>query len=238
MRRRAAVLVAIAVVLSGCSAAAAPTTTEDLTQAFAVEYAASARRALEGTRFAGEGDVWLVALVVDACDRLEPGADGDAVLTAAIAEAAGQVPPGSGPDDRILTEVVLAGVAASCRSRVLAATTTTIPVPDPNDGYLLVVGPVADEAGIFVHPDVLLEAGRGVCTMLADGEGPGQAVLFAAEVLLGVRVADLTELEEADGVFASDGLVLGSVLAAASTHFCPEFADSVTAYITEIGAGE
>jgi len=236
MRGSAAFLAAV-LVGGGCGGVASPTTTADLTEAYATEYAVSARRALQDTRFAAQGDEWLIDLVVGACDRLEPGVDGDGVLAGIIARAAAEVPPGSGPDDVFLTEVVAAGVAAVCDDRVLAATTTTIRVPDPEDDYLLTIGTIADEAGIFVHPDVLLEAGRGVCTVLADGGGTDDAVLFAAEVVLGVRVSSLAELEGADGVIASDGLVLGSLLAAAATHLCPEHADAVAAGVAGIGAG-
>ncbi len=236
MRHRViAVVAAAAVVAVACGGGDATTTTAAASEPAATEYAISARRALEGTRFEDRSDSWLAGVVLDGCGSLVTGGDGDAALAGVIAATLAGIPPPNPIEDRILAEVVLAGVGSVCPDRVLGAITTTIAPADPVDDYLVAVGAVADEAGVFVHPDVLVDAGRSACAALEAGRGPEAALLASAEVVYGVRVDAVSELEESEGLVAADGIVLGTVLAGAVSSFCPGFADAVLGYVAVIG---
>jgi hypothetical protein len=233
--KRAAVLsLAAAVAAFGCSAPAPPADGAD--RLAAAEYARTARRALETTRFGALGDGWLVDLVIEACEALRPSAGGDAaVLEVVDAAAAGVVPPAGAPapgdaaEDRILLEVVATGMATVCPEEVIAA--TTVPAAGPEDRYLLVVGTAADEAGMAPGSGLLLDSGRAVCRAMGSGAGPEGGVLAAAAALFGVEAAGLGELEADPRVGVAGGRVLGTLLASAAAYLCPEHGEEVAAYV-------
>lgn len=238
-RRARTALITAAVLLGGACGGSEPTTTTvDASEARAEEYALSARRALADTRFEALGDGWLIDLVLEGCERLAAGGDAAVELTALALGAAAGVPPAEATEDEILAEVLVAGVADVCPEALASATTTTVPDVDPEDDYLRVVGPIADEAGLSVLPGTLVAAGRAVCDALDAGVGPEQGVLDAAEIVLGVSVADIADLEDQEGVVAADGAVLGSVLGAAAAFLCPDHADTVMSYVAVLEARE
>jgi hypothetical protein len=219
-----------------CGGTDATTTTAAASEVRAEEFAASARRALAGTRFESLGDRWLVDLVIEGCGELQAGEDGPATLAALALSAAAEVPPPDPVEDRILAEVLAAGVVDVCPDAFAAATTTTVTQADPEAAYLRVVGPFADDAELGLSSDVLVEAGRSVCEAVDGGDEPEQGVLAAAEVLFGIAADDLEALGEEGSLAASDGAILGSVLGAAASHLCPEHADTVVSYIAVLEA--
>ena len=227
MRRTAALLLAAVAVAAACSEAGPPASAAD--RLAAAEYARTARRALETTRFGGLGDRWLVDLVADACDALGPATDGDAAVASIVAGAAAAVGPGDAADDRILLEVVTTGMAAACPEAVLAATTG--PAAGPEDRYLLAVGIAADEAGMAPGSALLLESGRAACRAMDGGADPERGVLDAAALLFGVEAAGLGDLEADPGIGIAGGRVLGTLLASAAAFLCPEHAERVAAYV-------
>jgi hypothetical protein len=228
VRRAAALLLAAAVAASGCGEAAPPPSTAD--RLAAAEYARTARRALETTRFGALGDGWLVDLVVDACGVLRPAADGDAEVLETVGAAAAGVVPGDAAEDPILLEVVATGMAAVCPEAVIAA--TTIPAAGPEDRYLVVVGTAADEAGMAPGSALLLDSGRAVCRAMDGGAGPERGVLDAAVLLFGVEAGDLGELEADPRVGLAGGRVLGTLLASAAGFLCPQHGERVAAYVS------
>jgi hypothetical protein len=238
MRRGLCAAVGVALVAAACGGSGAETTTPTVpSEIRAEEFAVSARRALADTRFEVLGDRWLVELILNGCGRLQPGTDGAAALAALALGTAAGLPPADTTEDRILVEVLAAGVVDVCPEAFAAATTTTVTERDPEDDYLVVVGPIADEAGLSVLPGVLLDAGGAVCEALDRGDGPERGVLDAAGILFGIAADELGDLEEQGPLAASDGAVLGSVLAAAASYLCPQHADTVVSYISVLEAG-
>jgi hypothetical protein len=225
VRRVAGLLLAAAVAVSACASAPPPPGAAD--RLIAAEYARTARRALETTRFGTMGDAWLVDLVLEACGVLGPGADGDAAVTGVVGAAAAAVSPGDAVEDRILLEVVATGMATVCPDAVIAAA----PAAGPEDRFLLAVAAAADEAGIPPGSGVLLDAGRAACRAMDDGAGPEGGVLEAAVLLFGVEADGLDELESAPEVGVEGGRVLGTLLASAAAVLCPEHGESVAAYV-------
>jgi hypothetical protein len=227
VKRAAALLLGFAVAASGCSEPAPPAGGAD--RLAAAEYALTARRALETTRFGTLGDGWLVDLLVDACGALKPGGDGDAAILAVVGAASEGVPTGDAAEDRILLEVVATGMATVCPEAVIAA--TTIPADAPEDRYLLAVGVAADEAGMAPDSGVLFEAGGAACRAMDRGAGPERGVLDAAALLFGVEAGGLDELEADPRVGVAGGRVLGTLLASAAAFLCPEHGERVAAYV-------
>jgi hypothetical protein len=222
MRRRAALL-ALVLVAGACGGDGAPATTGPGLSAAAADYAASARRALESTRFESLGDEWLAGLVVAGCAEVDDGADPAAVVTAAVAGAA--APPGDPVDDEILGEVLTVGLDEVCPGSLVTA--------GERAAFLEAARPVVEGSGLAVADDDLVAAAADMCTTLADD--PEQAVLG---VFLNLFGAGAETVDDLAGVGAGEGAVVGAVLGAGTTYLCPEHGSTVQEYLDELAAQE
>jgi hypothetical protein len=211
---------ALVMVLAACGGGTAATpTTADPRRAAAEEFAVSAGRALEGTRFAGMTPQVLAALLEDLCA-------GSGLVVAAIdAAVAGAAPPGSAEDDAILAEVLTAGVVAVCPERAAADLTAAF--------VASVRVTVTGGAGAPVDDGAALSAGLSACASL-DAGSPGDALVTIAAALFGVEATEAELL--AGAIDPSQGVTAGAVLASAVTYLCPEHADRVGAFIGQLGS--
>ena len=80
---RTALVVAALVTFSACGGESTGTTVDQGLDP-AIEYAVSAQRALDGTRFADLGDAVVAGLVVEVCDAMGESADPDATVTGVL----------------------------------------------------------------------------------------------------------------------------------------------------------
>jgi len=119
MRPPVALLVALAVFAAACGGAEPAETTVDPRVEAAADFAFSARRAIEGTRFDGLGDGEVASLVIELCDDLSTSSDPDAEVMAFIEGVA--APPGEEIDDQIMGIVLAEGAIAVCPDAVDAA---------------------------------------------------------------------------------------------------------------------
>ncbi len=217
MRRVAALVVLVA----ACGGSAGTTSTvadNPLTRA-AGDFAISADRALDGTRFAETPPATVAALLVELCSATTP-----LITDVARSVASVVAPEGDGGDDAILTEVLVAGVAEVCPQRMAA---------DLSAAYLASVSFTIDQgSGVAVDDDLAMTTGLSVCAVLDAGD-PGDALVTIAAALFGVE-ATLDELL-AGAIDDAQGITAGAVLASAVTYLCPEHADRVEAFINEFG---
>ncbi len=213
-------LVALAMLVAACGGNGAVTTTmgDSRTRA-AEEFALSADRALDGTRFVDLAPASLVAILIDLCG-------GAGSVTTAVAEAVIGVdsPAGEPGDDAILSEVLLAGVVEICPERAAA---------DVAAAFMASVRfTVDDGAGVAVTDDAALTAGLTGCSVL-DAGTPDDAVVTIAAALFGVE-ATAAELL-AGAIDTAQAVTVGAVLASAVAYLCPEHTDRVQDYLGDLG---
>jgi hypothetical protein len=234
MRRVVPVVVAVLAVGCGGSTPATTAEVDGLRDGRALDFAVSAGRALEGTRFADLGARTLADLLVDLCEALPDAPDPDRATAEALATVA--APAGPPGDDGIFGEVVAAGLAEVCPEVVLDVVPT-----DAEEGgegaYLAAVLPHVDASGLREAPgrDVLLDAGVAVCTALDESEGAEQAALAAIELLFGVAADSVADLSAGGALAEPEGAVAGAVLAGASSFLCPEHRSTVLDYVSGEG---
>jgi len=235
MRRPALLAAAVlATALTGCgvTGAAATDAGAGLLEARALDYAASARRALADTRFEGLGDRWLGDLVLEICRDLTGSADPDTLVAGVL--GAVDAPPGAAGDDTILAEVVAAGLAAVCPEVVLEVVVTS--PADVTGAFLAAALPGIEAAGLgdrFGRDD-LLDAGSAVCGVLDGGGTPEAAVLAEIFVLFGVTGDSVAGLSGAGLLDEAEGRGAGAVLASAAAFLCPEHRGAVQGYIADL----
>lgn len=210
--------------LAGACGGSAATTTDP--RAFAAqEYAASARRALAGTRFEELGDTWLVDLLLHVCDDLASGAPPEESIAASLGEA----PPGDPVDDSIVAVVIGEGVDTLCPAAARQAAGTAI------QSFLELTEGAAAELGLEVEADRLVGAGTSLCLVLATGGDASDAVVAELEALFGVTGSSVAEISGSGLLSESEGLLAGSVLGAAVGFLCPDHRDAVDAYLLLLG---
>ena len=241
MRRgMAAVLIALTIVVGACGGdtpVASTTSTiavEDLRRVIAADYAASAERAIAGTRYEGIGAEGIMDAVLDACSRLGDTIPDGAVVGALLSL---DIPPGSAIDDRIAAEVVIEGLATVCPDDVLRASGIDPAVPSDDERrslFLGVVAPFVDDAGLGFGDDELVDAGEIVCDSLQAGAEPETAIVAGLRQLFEIEADSLDEIV---GAGVSEGLVLGAILASAAVYFCPAQAERVAVFIQLEGLG-
>ena len=209
-------------VVAGCGGAS-PAETADAEQRAAVDYAESALRAIEGTRFEPLGVGWIADEVVAACADLLAGGAASEVFATIIADA--EVPEADAIDDAIAAVVLSEGVAAVCPSVSPTDGRRTDPVTD----YLTATVPIVVAAGFGERFDggTLVGAANEVCTALDAGTPPGDVVEALLESLFGGASAP-GSLGEAEG------LVAGAVLGGAAAIVCPRHETLVATYIATL----
>lgn len=202
-------LVVLLLVVASCGAP------EVDTSPFAVEarrFAASADRALDGTRFEAVPTDDLAAAIVAICDSSAP-------LPGSIEQAIADLgAPPEPPGDGIMAEVLVTGIAQVCPQRAAA---------DLSAAYLASVQVTVDQGGgLAVADDVALTAGLSVCATL-DAGTPADALFTAAAVLYGIEVAPGESVQATP----EQGVGLGAVLASAVAYLCPEHRDRVMDFV-------
>lgn len=214
MRRLGATLTLVVV---ACGSTATPTTTTDPRSFAAREFAVSAGRALEGTRYASLTSEGLATLVVELCAGTGSLlADVGALVTSASASAT----PGDPGDDVILTEVLTVGAADVCPERAAG---------DLAAAFLAAVRLAAGTAP--VNDAEAMNAGLSSCATLDQGT-PADAVEVVAAGLFGVEA---TEEELLAGAITIEGAAtVGAVIAAAVTFLCPEHVERVEQYLADM----
>ncbi|MBU1492632.1 MAG: DUF732 domain-containing protein [Actinomycetota bacterium] len=228
MSARVARLAAAVVLVAACGDAAAPETTADPMVASASDYAFSARRAIEGTRFEGLGDDEVAALVIELCDDLAASSDPDAEVLAFLEGV--DAPPGEAVDDRIMAVVLAEGALTVCPAAVDAAAARAWEVADPEVRYLAAVAAVAPELDEDLTGDDLVAAGRAVCSVLDGGGSPEEAVVAEFAELFGISGVSMDEI--ASGAAGErEGMLVGGVLGGAASFLCPRHRDAVAAYL-------
>ncbi len=211
-------LLALALVLASCSADGQATTTTDARTVDALEYALSAGRALDGTRFESVDAHTLAGVIVSLCAVTGSPASGVPAAVASLGATVG----GSG-DDAILTEVLLTGVAAVCPERIGA---------DATAAHLAAVNAAVETAGgVDLAGPVTLAAGLAACDALSFGE-PGDALVAVAAVGFGIE-AGLAELL-GGALTPGEAISAGAVLTAAATYLCPEHAPRVAEFVASL----
>lgn len=214
MRRVAALVLLVA----SCGGSGTPVTTGDPRTPAAIQYAASADRALDGTRFSELPPATVAEVIVALC----AGA-GSVLVDVDAAVAAVDVPPGGAGDDSILREVLLTGVGSICPERVAA---------DLTAAYLAAVAAtVASGGGVIIDDSLAVGVGLAACEAL-DAGTPEDALVTVAAGGLGIE-ATAGELL-AGALDASQGITAGAVLASAATYLCPEHGDRVQEFIADL----
>jgi hypothetical protein len=234
MRRTLATVLG-AVLVTGCGGGGGNATTDtgaDVLEARALDYAYSARRALEGTRFQSLGDEWLGGLVLEVCRGLPGAADPEALVAAAL--GAVEAPAGAPGDDAILVEVMGAGLAEVCPETVLAAGTTG--AADASGAFVAAALPEIEAAGLGsrIGPIEVTAAGSALCTVLDTGGSPEEAVLAEIVVLFGVTGESMAALSESGALDESESRVAGAILAAAAAFLCPDHRPSIQEYLADL----
>lgn len=204
-------LAACAVLLAACGGSGAATTTDSGERSAAREFAATADRALDGTRFTDlEGEA-LATLILDLCRGEEPPLGSAAAVVAGV-----EAPSGTPQDDAILLEVLLTGVAEVCPERALA---------EVSAAYLASVRTiVATQDGVALDDGVALTTGLSACAVL-DAGTPTDALVVIAAGAFGIEAE--AEVLLAGALDPPNGVTAGAVLASAATYLCPEHADRV-----------
>lgn len=226
VRALAPVLV-LALLGSGCGGGSDTTETTDLRRAYALEYAASARRAIDGTRYEAMSDSDLADLIVATCTEMAESNDPDATVLAAAAGV--DAPEGEPVDDEILVIVLAEGIAAVCPDETEAAFVRGEAEGDPEDAFMAVARPAASGSGI--DDGLLLAAGARVCSVLDDAGSPEEAILEEISLLFGVEGAGVAALSESGALTEAQGLLAGTILGAAASLLCPAHRDLVSTYV-------
>lgn len=229
MKRRIGALLAAAMSVTGCGGTeAAVETTLDTAAETAAEFAFSARRALEGTRFATLDDGAVAGLVLGLCVEMETSFDPDAQVAGFVERI--DAPQGEAVDDRIMGIVLAEGVLAVCPEAVDDASRRAWDAAEPEERYLVVVEAVAPELDIEQTGDDLIAAGQLVCDVLDGGGSPAEAVLFEFSLLFGTDGLTIEEIAAGEAG-EKEGLLAGAVLGGAASFLCPQHRESVTSYL-------
>ena len=211
------------VVTAGCSGGTAPTTTSAAPRSAAIDYAASADRALDGTRFA-DVLVGIVAdVVVGVCTSPDPT---DAAIAAAI--GAVDAPAGPAVDDAILIEVLTEGVREVCPDRAGASALIAAYLAAVHDAI------TSTDAMATIDDDAVLTAGPVACNLLDRNQGAESALLGVVATLFGVE-ADAIEGIDAE-LTPSQGVIAGATLGAAVAYLCSSHQAEVAAYLQSLGS--
>ena len=214
MRRLSGVtVVAMTLVAVACSAG----TPEDLSSGLmpaAIQFAAEADRALDGSRFAEMPADDLAGAIVSLC------ASGGS-----IEEVIQGLPAASGDpaDDLIIREVIVAGLVQVCPTQTGDASVV--------EAFLASVRTAIASAGVdlVLDDEPLLAGGTVACASLDAGGGVDGAALSAAAILFGVERSTVVELEGA--LDDSQGIAVGATLASATIYFCPEHEQIVADFV-------
>lgn len=200
-------------VLTACSATTSPPTTSPYGAA-ASRFAASADRALDGTRFESLPLPALADALVSLCEST-------VALPVAVAAAVTAMDVPEEPEgDAIMAEVLVVGVAEVCPDRA---------VTELSAAYLAAIGVVVrDGRGLPVADDIALTAGLSVCATLATGT-PDDALVVAAAGLFGIE-ASAAELL-GGGLDAPQAVTVGAVLGASVTYLCPDHRERIEGFL-------
>jgi len=228
MRPPVALLVALAVFAAACGGAEPAETTVDPRVEAAADFAFSARRAIEGTRFDGLGDGEVASLVIELCDDLSTSSDPDAEVMAFIEGVA--APPGEEIDDQIMGIVLAEGAIAVCPDAVDAASLRAWEAAPPEVRYLTAVEAVAPELDVELTADDLVAAGEIVCAVLDAGGSPDEAVVAEFSELFGISGISVDDIASGEAG-EREGLLAGGVLGGAASFLCPQHRDAVMAYL-------
>jgi hypothetical protein len=211
-------VVALVALVAACGGSPVSTTTTDANLAAAVEYAVSADRALDGTRFSGLTPATVAEAIVATCS----GA-GSVVIDVQSAVAVVEAPPGDPGDDVILQEVLLTGVGLICPERVAA---------DLTAAYLAAVHTtIASGAGVAIDDSLAVGVGLAACEAL-DAGTPEDALVTVAAGGFGIE-ATADEIL-AGAIDAAQAITAGAVLASAATYLCPEHQARVEEFVARI----
>ena len=227
MRMRSLVI-ALGVAMAACGGGEAAVTTTDARIALVDEFTASARRAIEGTRFEGLSDAAVGILVIEACDAVAASSDPDAAVVALVADIDG--PTGPAVDDEIMAVVLAQGALAACPDTVDAANLRAWEAADPEVRFLTAVLSVAPVLDVALGDDELIAAGETVCSVLDAGGSPEEAVVAEFTELFGTTGVSVDDIASGE-VGEREGLLAGGVLASAASFLCPEHFVAVTAYL-------
>lgn len=209
-------LILLAVASAACSGGTVATTTIADTQAAAIEYAASADRALDGTAFSDVPVGTIADVIVGLCEGTGPG-------TVEAAVDALDARDGPAIDDEILGEVLAEGVRQVCPHRAGASALV--------EAYLVAVDEVAADRSI--DEDAVLTAGLVACDLLDRGQGAESSLLAVVATLFGVETASVGELETL--LDRSQGVLAGATLQAAAGYLCSRHQAAVAAYLEGLG---
>ncbi len=220
MRRVAALFL----LLAACGGSPAATTAPVAIRQAALDYAASADRALDGTRFADVAVGTVAEAVVGICTT-------DAPVDAAVAGAIGglDAPAGAPVDDEILTEVLTEGAREVCPERAAADAVIQAYLDSVHAAV------AAADSSAAVDDQAVLAAGSVACDLLDRDQGAAAALLGVVAALFGVEAASIGDLEVV--LTPLQGVVAGATLAAATTHLCSAHAPEVTAFLDSLGGG-
>jgi len=216
-------IAAMCLVAAACSASSpATTTTVAGSRALALDYAASADRALDGTAFSEVAVGEIADAVVAACAAADPRSSIAATVGAI------DVPSHSSVDDEILTEVLTEGVREVCPDRAGATALVAAYVAAVRDAV------TAADPGAAIDEDAVLTAGPVACDLLDRDQGPEPALLAVVATLFGVEAGSVDELETR--ITGSQGVVAGATLGAAVTYLCSGHQAEVSAFLEDLGS--
>lgn len=212
---------ALCLVAASCSGGTAPTTSESSIRAAALDYAASADRALDGTVFSEV----TVGGVADTILRLCENSVG---LTEAVAATSEGAATAGIEDTEILAEVLVEGMRQVCPERAGPAALL--------DAFVAAVGDaVASVApGTPIDRSAVLSAGSVACDLLDRRQGPESALLAIAAGMFGVEAGSMEELGSRLG--STEGVVAGATLAAAARYLCPSHDSEVARFLEALGS--
>jgi hypothetical protein len=206
-------VVAMTLVAAACSAGTREDSTSGLMPA-AIQFAAEADRALDGSRFAEMPADDLADAIVSLCSS-----------GGSIEEVIGELPaaPGDPADDLIIREVIVAGLVQVCPTQTGDASVV--------DAFLASVRAAIASAGadLVLDDEPLIAGGTIACASLDAGGGVDGAVLSVAAILFEVERSTIEELEGA--LDASQGIAVGAILASAALYFCPEHEQIVADFV-------
>jgi hypothetical protein len=207
------------VALGACSGGGGTTTTTDPLIPSAIEFAHSADRALDGTRFSTVETVDLAAAIVALCRGV-----GDPAIALPAAIAGLDAPAGDAGDDVILAEVLLTGIAAVCPERSGDATAAYVTE---------VTAAASSTGGAVIGESTALSAGLAACDALDAGD-PEDALVAIAAVGFGVEAS----LEQLLGgaLSESEAVTVGAILSASAAHLCPEHEARVAEFVNDLAS--
>lgn len=214
MRLRALLVAGILAACGGGTTTSTTTMSDPIPRA-ASEYAASAMRALDGTAFEVLDVVEVADAITGLCEGLGVGAIGVAAADTGIVA--------SEDDVAIFLEVLRRGLDQVCNDRVVIDLTAI---------YLGTLEQAIATAGSGEAFDEVaaIRAAPVVCEVLASDAGAEAALLAAAHVMFGVTATSVEELS----IDATQGLVAGAVLGAATALLCPERVGEVETFMESL----